>query len=137
MAHWLYPANIKYYDVLGAFARAETYWPQNTKVAVGDTVYTYIAAPYKQIGFVSRIEAIDLPLEVIIDELKPFMKGDPDADKSEKPFMHLVKTDTVTLEEGSLLSYSFLKEHGLNGMLLGPRKLENSPELLKYIKGIL
>jgi len=33
-----------------------------------------------------------------------------------------------------LLAYKHLKQNGLNGMLMGPRKLENNPTLLDYIQ---
>jgi hypothetical protein len=38
MVHWLFPANLKFYDVFGAFRKTDTYWPTNTSVAVGDKV---------------------------------------------------------------------------------------------------
>ena len=44
---WIIPANPAYYDVLGAFRRKRTrFWPTRKKMAVGDTVYIYYAAPY-------------------------------------------------------------------------------------------
>lgn len=47
VSDWLIPANPAYYDVLGAFRRKRTrYWPTRKKMAVGDTVYIYYAAPY-------------------------------------------------------------------------------------------
>ena len=36
----------------GVFGELETYWPINSKVAAGDVVFIYLAAPYKQIKFV-------------------------------------------------------------------------------------
>jgi hypothetical protein len=55
MTYWLYPANTKYYDVLGAFSERIAYWPAKTKVAVGDSVLIYLSAPYKQIGFQTEV----------------------------------------------------------------------------------
>lgn len=50
MTDWLYPANVKFYDVLAAFEEEQAVWPIHTKVNVGDTVYIYLAAPYKRIA---------------------------------------------------------------------------------------
>ena len=51
MTHWLYPANTKFYDVSGAMAQPETFWPMRSQTAVGDRVFIYLAAPHKQIGY--------------------------------------------------------------------------------------
>ena len=51
-----------------------------------------------------------------------------------KLFMKLRVTSEVALEGTSAVGYSLLKENGLNGMLMGPRKLENNPELPDYIQ---
>jgi hypothetical protein len=137
MAHWLYPANTKFYDVLGAFAEDETYWPMNSKVAVGDVIYVYLAVPHKQIGFVCKVLEIGFDEAAIIDKVRPFFKTPPDAKGKQKPFMKLQTTKALELGLSAKADYAHLKENGLNGMLMGPRKLENNPELLAYIKEIL
>ncbi len=134
MTHWLFPANTKFYDVLGAFNEAETYWPVNTKVSIGDVVYIYLAAPYKQIAFVCDVVDIDLELDNIIEKIIPFFKGKIDNKKPSKLFMKLTTTSKISLEDQTILNYSNLKENGLNGMLMGARKLENNPPLLDYIQ---
>ena len=50
--------------------------------------------------------------------------------------MKLKVSKRIALDKGSLLSLEFLKPNGLNGMLMGPRKLENNPALLTYIQGV-
>ncbi len=67
--HWLYPANIKYYDVIGAFSQPETYWPISSKVEVGDIVLIYLAVPYKQIGFVCRILDVGIDMDLIMNNV--------------------------------------------------------------------
>ncbi|MDH3974926.1 MAG: hypothetical protein OEV42_11665 [Deltaproteobacteria bacterium] len=134
---WLYPANTKFYDVIGAFSQAETYWPVNSNVIVGDTVYIYLAAPYKQIAFVCQVSEMNLGEEKIIDYIRPFFKKAPQNKKPSKSFMKLQGISKIPIEKESRLSYSFLKENGLNGMLMGPRKLDNNPLLFNYIKGNL
>ncbi|MBL4725786.1 MAG: hypothetical protein JKY83_03755 [Rhizobiaceae bacterium] len=134
MAHWLIPANTKFYDVFAAFALSETYWPMNAKISAGDILYIYLAAPYKQIGFVCEVLETGFKLDKIIDEVRPFIKGEPDGDAPSKPFMKLKATQSFPLHENSLLSLQYLREHGLNGMLMGARKLENNPSLFEYIE---
>jgi len=74
MIHWLYPANVKYYNVLEAFNASETYWPMGSKVSKGDTIFIYLAAPYKQIGFVCNVGEVDLDPNTIIEKIRPFFK---------------------------------------------------------------
>lgn len=136
MTHWLYPANIKYFDVFAAFEKRETFWPVNSTVQLGDVVYIYLAAPYKQVAFRADVEEVGLPLDVVLPSVKTFIKGNISSDKENKAFMRLTGIEHFELSETSLLSYGFLKEHGLKGMLMGARKLENCPELLAYIKGV-
>lgn len=122
---------------MSAFSLPETYWPMNSKVTVGDVVYIYLASPYKQIAFISEISETDLNEDSIIKHIRPFMKETIVHKKASKTFMKLKKKSNVALEKNTLLGYHYLKENGLNGMLMGPRKLENNPELLTYIKNAL
>ncbi len=134
MAHWLYPANVRYYDVIGAFKESETYWPLHSKVSIGDVIYIYLAAPYKQVVFVSEVLDVEIQESHVIDKIRPFFRDEIKPSSGSKPFMKLQATATLAIASHSPLSYHFLKENGLNGMLMGPRKLENNPELLGYIK---
>jgi len=134
MTHWLFPANTKFYDVVGAFSEIETYWPVNTKVSVGDVVYIYLAAPYKQIGFVCDVIDVGLDQDSILESIRPFFKNMFDDKKQSKSFMKLQTTSIIPIDNEALLAYKHLKQNGLNGMLMGPRNLENNPALLDYIK---
>jgi hypothetical protein len=49
MSSWLYPANIKHYDVFTAFKQTSVAWPINSKIELGDSVYFYISAPHQNI----------------------------------------------------------------------------------------
>ena len=137
MAYWLYPANIKFYDVFGAFSKNTAYWPVRSRVAVGDTVLIYLAAPYKQVGFSTNVAQVDLKLTEVFDKVSPYFKQLPDKNENEKPFMKLVNITAIKVGEESPLSLVRLKEFGLKGMLMGPRKLDNSPALLTYVRGVL
>lgn len=136
MNHWLFPANVKFYDVFGALELPETYWRMSGKVAVGDVLYLYLAAPHKQIHAVCEVLDTNLPLEGIFESVKPFMRCDgAESGASDRPFMKIKPLQKLELDQDNPLGLSFLKENGLKGMLMGPRKLENNPQLLDYIKG--
>lgn len=135
MTHWLIPANTKFYDVIEAFHEPETYWPVNSKVSAGDFAYIYLAAPYQQIAFVAEILEVNLDAQSAFDHVKPFFKGEIENTKPNKSFMRLKTTSIIPLEGQEALSYSKLKANGLNGMLMGARKLENNPQLFEYIQG--
>ncbi len=134
MTHWLYPANTKYYDVLGALAEEETFWPMNTKVETGDVVLIYLAAPYKQIGFLCEVAGTGFTSDMVMPYVRSFIKGSPSQEKAAKPFMKLRPTLSIPLDKESPLGLSHLKAHGMTGMLMGPRKLDSNPELLDYIR---
>lgn len=136
MTNWLYPANVKFYDVLSAFAAPQTYWPMNSKAATGDLIYIYLAAPHKQIGFICKVEQINFEQDEIINHIKPYFKGDGKDGKSGKKFMQLKTIKSFELKDGSFTAYSLLKENGLTGMLMGPRNLNNNLPLLHYIEGV-
>jgi hypothetical protein len=134
MTHWLFPANTKRYDVFSAFNENETYWPMNAKVLTGDVIYIYLAAPYQQIGFVCEVLDTGFELDNIIEKIQPFFKNEIGNKKPSKSFMKLQTILKIPIENEMLLAYKFLKQNGLNGMLMGPRKLENNLTLLDYIK---
>lgn len=133
MTYWLYPANTKYYDVSGAMAGKETFWPMHTKVELGDTLLIYLSAPYKQIGFVCEVIGIRIDAAKAMPSVLPFLKDKPNTEKSAKPFMQLRPAAAIPIDRKGPLELSHLKQHGLTGMLMGPRKLDNQPRLLEYI----
>ena len=133
MSHWLIPANTKFYEVFSAFREKETYWPMSAKISPGDTVYIYLTAPYKQIGFICDVLDANYNMDEIIDHIRPFEKVNNRKGESSKPFMRLRANQTITIDEHCALSLKNLKQNGLHGMLMGARKLENNPELFGYI----
>ena len=137
MTHWLIPANTKFYDVIAAFNFEETYWPVNTKVSISDIVYVYLAAPYKQIAYSCEVFDIKLKADKVLNEVSPFFNGRQDDDPSSKEFKRLRILKRLDLSKESLLSLAELKEHGLKGMLMGARKLDNNPELLSYVGSVM
>jgi len=134
MSHWLIPANTKFYDVFSAFNQDETYWPMNVKITCDDTVYIYLAAPYKQIGFLCSVLATGYSLDEAAEFVLPFIEGEMRKDGSPKKFMKLKTIQTIPIDSDSNLALKNLRHNGLNGMLMGARKLENNPDLLNYIR---
>ncbi len=134
MSHWLYPANTKFYDVFAALSNAEAVWPMNSKVDVGDTVFLYLAAPHKKIGFVCDVTSINIPESVVSKNTSPYIKGEKKDAPTGKAFMLLGNIRDVSSDDSDRFSYQKLKHNGLNGMLMGPRKLENNQPLFHYIK---
>lgn len=107
---------------------------------MGDRVYIYLAAPYKQIAYMTEVLDVGLELDLIIERIKPYFleAGEPSKrDKQPKPFMKLKTLRTIPLDKHSPLGLSCLKDNGLKGMLMGARKLENNPGLLSYIQAIV
>jgi len=134
MTDWLYPANLKFYDVLSAFKEKQAVWPINSKIEVGDTVYIYLAAPYKRIGFICSVKKTDIASEIIRQYSAPYMKNSGQAKPQDKCFMILGDIKTLLNNDNEALSLTALKANGLKGMLMGARKLENNPQLHKYIR---
>ena len=134
MASWLYPANVKFYDVLKAFEEPLVYWPINSNVSIGDTVIIYLSSPHKQIGFSTTVAEINLDARSVTDYTQPYVKNAKNQNATQKSFMKLAVTSRIPLLAESVLSYEHLKLNGLNGPLLGPRKLENNPPLHHYIR---
>ncbi len=133
MTHWLYPANTKFYDVFGAMAEKQTWWPMHTQVEPGDQIFIYLAAPYKQIGFVCEVTRTGIEETEVIEKIQPFIKGVKKPGGKQKHFMQLRPETTIPPEPDNPFTLAHLKQHGLNGMLMGARRLENNTVLLEYI----
>ena len=74
---WIVPANPKYYDVVGAFEKAdEIDWKQGNGIRVGDTVFLYVGAPISAILFKCSVTETDIPYDFSNEHLtiKALMK---------------------------------------------------------------
>ncbi len=61
---WIFPANPKYYDIMGAFDETDTItWWQPNNIINGDTVYLYITKPYQAIMFKCMVVDTNLPYD--------------------------------------------------------------------------
>ena len=62
--YWIFPANPKYYDIVGAFNDNDTItWRQLNNVLVGDIVYLYITKPYACIMFKCEVIEVNIPYD--------------------------------------------------------------------------
>lgn len=71
--NWLVPANPKYFDLAAAIAASPDksfLWKQSSAVAVGDTVYIYVAAPVSGICYRCRATEVDIPYAFSNDKLR-------------------------------------------------------------------
>ena len=74
---WIVPANPKYYDVIGAFEKAdEIDWKQGNGIRVGDTVFLYVGSPVSAILFKCLVTETDIPYDFSNEHLtiKALMK---------------------------------------------------------------
>jgi hypothetical protein len=133
MTHWLYPANTKFYDVFGAMDEKQTWWPMHSQVESDDKIFIYLAAPYKQIGFVCEVTDTGIEEAEVIEKIQPFIKGVKKPGDKQKHFMQLRPEMIIPPGPDNPLALAHLKQHGLSGMLMGARRLENNPVLLEYI----
>lgn len=135
MKNWLYPANVKFYDVVGAFTNEDLVaWPMTSKVEVGDTVYMYLGQPYKQIMFKCQVEEINKPMDQVMDQAKKYMKTEGKSPK--KNFMLLKTVEQYDKNQEGPLAFSMMKLNGLKGSIMGPQCLENNETLFNYIQGM-
>jgi len=135
MASWFYLSSIKYFDIFGAFEAGVKYRAMKTNAAPGDIIYIYLADPYKQIAFECEVARTNIEQEEALPEILPFIKCDP-TERKRMNFMELGRITAFPLCEDSPLNFQALKDHGLRGRLIWPKKLENFPGLLSYIQEV-
>ncbi len=105
---WIVPANPKYYDVKKAFEQDEIIlWKQSSNIAVGDTVYVYVAAPDSSILY--KCEAVETDIPCNFDNGQVRMKK-----------MMRIKREHI-FNKGQL-GLEVLKKHGVC-WVRGPRRV--------------
>ncbi|MCG8481759.1 MAG: hypothetical protein MJA31_00475 [Clostridia bacterium] len=134
MRHWIYPANPKLYDVIGAFTKEDqVVWPMTSKVDIDDIVYIYCGAPHKQICFKCQVADMNIPTEFAMKQADHYIK-EKKGQAPKRNFMLLKVLVEYDLSSASPLSFGTLKANGLKGSIMGPQCLENNPKLLEFIK---
>ena len=116
---WIVPANPKYFDIEKALKENNTImWKQSIDIKINDTVYLYVAKPYSSIMYKFKVIEVNIPYEYKDENLK---------------IKKAMKIDLITRYEEGRLSFSKLKEFGINA-IRGPRYMPL--ELSKYINKI-
>ena len=99
---WIIPANPKYFDIENALKEKSTIiWKQNADIKVNDIVYIYVGNPYSSIMYKFKVKEINIPYEYEDKNLK--MKK-------------AMKIDLITRYEKGKLSFTKLKEFGVNAI---------------------
>ena len=116
---WIVPANPKYFDIEKALKENNTItWKQSTNIKINDIVYLYVAEPYSSIMYKFKVIEVNIPYEY--------------KDKNIK-IQKVMKIDLLTKYEKGKLSFSKLKDFGINA-IRGPRYMPLA--LSEYINNI-
>ncbi len=110
--NWIVPANPKYYDIEAAInenAEHTFLWKQSNHIAVGDTVYLYIAAPISAIRYKCKAIEVDIPYKYA------------DENVSMSRVMRLQLLETYNAKP---VGMELLKAHGVCAVR-GPRSMPN------------
>ncbi len=103
---WLIPANPKYFDIDGAFAKDDTIlWKQSSAVQVGDLVYLYVAAPVSAVRYKCKVLEVNIPYKY--------------KDKNVS-MTRVMKIKRLKMYDPSLWTFEKLKTLGITA-LRGPR----------------
>ena len=114
---WIIPANPKYFNVEKALEENNTIiWKQSTNIKVNDIVYLYLAKPYSSIIYKFKVVEVNIPYKYKDENIR---------------MQKAMKIELVTTYEKGKLSFSKLKEFGINA-IRGPRYMPLT--LSKYIK---
>ena len=99
---WIVPANPKYFDIEKALKESNTImWKQNADIKVNDIVYLYVGNPYSSIMYKLKVIEANIPYKY--------------KDKNIK-IKKAMKIDLITRYEKGKLSFSRLKEFGVNAI---------------------
>lgn len=103
---WIVPANPKYFDIEKALKESNIIlWKQSTDIKVNDIVYLYVAEPYSSIMYKFKAIEVNIPYEYKDENVK---------------MQKVMKIDLITRYEKGELSFSKLKDFGINAVR-GPR----------------
>ncbi len=111
--NWLVPANPKYYDIEAVINENPEHtflWKQSNHIAVGDTVYLYIAAPVSAIRY--KCKAVEVYI--------PYRYTDENVSMS-----HVMRLQLVQSYDRYPIGMKLLQAHGVYAVR-GPRSIPES-----------
>lgn len=133
MTEWILPCNIRKYELDNALRNLKKIeWGQSrpiTHIAVGDIAYLYEGVPVQAICWKCRVTAVQR-FASKIDDSKYSLSNELNMG----PLIELEAVYEYTLRQ--YLSLECLQQHGLTSNLQGPRRIDASSALKKYIQGI-
>ena len=133
---WMIPSNSKYFDLEGCFEKyGEVYWSQYYNFQKGDTAYIYSASPNSAILYKVEVVAHDLTFSSDIEKEREFHTNLNDFEDVRRHNRY-AKLKFIARTNSTRLSFAYLLEHGLNGVLRGSLNLSHPAYagLLKYIE---
>ena len=129
MTRWIIPCNANYYDIVHAFENLSCIdWKQSRKIEVGDIVYIYVGRPIKAVMFKCRVNKVNLPA-IEIDDSAFVIKGD-----AYENYGNYMELELLGKFNQSELSLERLSEHGLQGNVQGPRRMND--DLMKLFSEV-
>lgn len=111
--NWIVPANPKYYDIAAAIHENPEHtflWKQSNHIAVGDTVYLYIAAPISAIRYKCKAIEVDIPYQYTDENVR---------------MSHVMRLQLLKAYDAEPIGMELLKAHGVNAVR-GPRSMPDS-----------
>lgn len=111
--NWIVPANPKYYDIEAAIHENEDHtflWKQSNHIAVGDTVYLYIAAPVSAVRYQCKAIEVDIPYQYADENVR---------------MSHVMRLQLLKTYDRKPIGMELLKAHGVNAVR-GPRSMPDS-----------
>lgn len=111
--NWIVPANPKYYDIEAAIrenAEHTFLWKQSNHIAVGDTVYLYIAAPVSAIRYQCKAIEVDIPYQYADENVR---------------MRHVMRLQLLKTYDAKPIGMELLKAHGVYAVR-GPRSMPDS-----------
>ncbi|MCK9166490.1 MAG: HNH endonuclease [Acholeplasmatales bacterium] len=127
---WIISANHNKYDHDKSFEDFGFIdWRQVASFSIGDTVYIYNTKPYSKLGYITKVEGINLSFSQIRDDSVYWKDKTLYEQSKNNKFVRLrlikkIDSFNITLED--------MMRHGLNGAPQGPVKIND--ELSNYIK---
>ena len=112
-SNWIVPATPKYYDIESAIHENPEHtflWKQSNSIAVGDTVYLYIAAPVSAIRYKCKAIEVDIPYQYADENVR---------------MCHVMRLQLLQTYDAKPIEMELLKVHGVNSVR-GPRSMPDS-----------
>ena len=129
--HWIFPCNLGFYDVYGAFEEYnELFWRQNIKnIKAGDKVFIYVGKPESKLSFYCEVIDNDVSYNEtrIIDDSKYNLEKKFEEKKNDK----YTKIKLLKRFNDNRYDLNTLNKNGLKGNIQSQQEVKG--ELLDFI----